>query len=189
MIFSGPMVRAILEGRKTQTRRVVKSPGLPRSSDNQWRDHIRRKSRCPYGVPGDRLWVRESHGQDVRGEVIYRADDQTERAREQGCEQGWVSQPLWRSPIHMPRWASRLTLEVVSVRVERLQEISERDARAEGIERSVSGYWHNYAPDGPTHLYARDSFRTLWDSLNAARGDSWAANPWVWALEFRRVTP
>lgn len=192
ILFSAPMVRAILEGRKTQTRLVMKHqpqrvivPGLgpmlaiqqPRG-ENRWlwpnaRDEI--IASCPYGAPGDRLWVRETwglHQQQFDHEchdVIYRADDQR------------PSVDRWRPSIHMPRWASRIDLEVTGVRVERLQDISSDDATAEG--------WPHVATGGVgaplAEAYPIGWFANLWESINGA--GSWNANPWVWAVEFRLV--
>lgn len=134
ILFSGPMVRAILEGRKTQTRRVLKNPddgvsttiedGSPLYCDDGGFWHPRP---CPYGQPGDRLWVREAHQLSPDG-PIYRAT-----AREHGTYEPGGAGP-WRPSIHMPRWASRITLEITDVRVERVQEITEDDAIAEGVE-------------------------------------------------------
>jgi hypothetical protein len=184
ILFSALMVRAILEGRKTQTRRVVnKLVGFGpitefgatdtrgydwafRDKRRLWND-IRRgqlREACPYGQPGDQLWVREtwncadySTRHQRRENVRYRATDGEELR--------------WRSPIHMPRWASRILLEIVSVRVERLQEIRERDCDAEGLE--------------PIEMEMRPHFRSLWESINGP--GSWETNPWVWVIEFRRV--
>ena len=211
ILFSGAMVRAILEGRKTQTRRVVKQQppeaelGVTleiKFSDHtgKWHMGTPRGAKpvvcssgflCPYGVPGDRLWVRETFYRTCftessrgPGSCVYRADGAA-------CgERGWSSS------IHMPRWASRLTLEIKDVRVERLQAISEADAIAEGVECEVyergvpiSGCWWNYQsrcwsgafPDEP-----RGSFRTLWDSING-KTHPWSANPLVWVVEFAKV--
>jgi hypothetical protein len=134
---------------------------------------------CPYGVPGDRLWVREcwscldSHSRPG-SRIAFRADTADgERVR--------VDAP-WRPSIHMPRWASRLTLEVTGVRVERLQDISEEDALAEGMERHL---WEE-TMHGDTHLQVLD-YRALWESINGP--GSWDANPWVWAVSFKLLTP
>lgn len=200
ILFSAPMVRAILDGAKTQTRRVVKLGAPPRGC-RPWRlqgnDNIRfpvfvadadapgdfgaaGSIKCPYGVPGDRLWVRETWYGDTLDGVVYRADiDQLDEGQ-------------WRPSIFMPRWASRITLEITDVRVQRLQDISEEDARAEGCtgrdpepadEGGTIYAWkgRSAAPDARAH------FAALWDSIN---GDgAWAANPWVWALTFKKVTP
>jgi len=206
IIFSGPMVRALLDGSKTQTRRVVKPIGAHHifqfrgeeaahgadEPTGEWAwcraervvsEHIR----CPYGKPGDRLWVRETFAHMYRGnaapearcddDVAYKADGFTPDEYAYGS---------WKPPIHMPRWASRITLEVTGVHVERLQDISEADALAEGIEVGPSGFH----VDGGRHFHAasaRESYASLWDSLNAARGFGWDVNPWVWVVQFRRL--
>lgn len=220
ILFSGEMVRAILDGRKTQTRRVVRiddSPvlvgknvlrrqrGIPADASNvrmcgpylkcdapAGSDTVSSRVTCPYGAPGDRLWVRErffvNHWDCVRGplpkshpecnppgglaEIIYRADGDFSAHYEQP-----EGPQVWRPSIHMPRWASRITLDVVSVGVERLQAITEDDARAEGPV--LCG--HDCGD-------ARGHFQALWDSINGKRA-SWAVNPWVWAVEFRKVQP
>lgn len=199
IIFSAPMVRAILAGAKTQTRRVVKrysadcigwfddGDGLwaqrfidPSSGSpylKSWRD------RCPHGLPGNRLWVRETWGAlphmldgFQRESLRYRADG--EYQNEHGT---W----RWRPSIHMPRWASRITLEVTGVRVERLQDISAADAIAEGIE-AEGDEWRDYLmPHTQCCLTPRSSYRTLWESIHGP--GSWDANPWVWVIEFRRI--
>lgn len=188
ILFSAPMVRALLAGTKTQTRRVVKHPGLASLShivdcrDGWWGDEEGDfQALCPYGAPGDRLWVRETwqhvEGGAVRDaaggvmdsfddEIVYRADNMNRRS-------------AWTPSIHMPRWASRITLEITAVRVERLQDISEADAKAEGVEPML------VPPDGGSAPHV-EGYRTLWESINGA--GSWDANPWVWVLEFRRAT-
>jgi hypothetical protein len=199
IIFSAPMVRAILDGRKTQTRRVIKpQPGSPIWCDTELAEgFIRDRGRnmqpikCPYGQPGDRLWVRETararcygrhRGKVTWIELCYRADDGIGRFdRESEKPFKWTH--TWTPSIHMPRWASRITLEVTGVRVERLQEISVRDAGAE-IGWDYSWPIPDHAIDG--HEF-RMQFHRLWDSLNAKRGFGWDVNPWVWMVEFRRV--
>jgi hypothetical protein len=217
ILFSGAMVRAILEGRKTQTRRVVKPSraypfdfvgGGPKDGpdwnnpecwgfehpDHGWwllkgcaGESDIHQIPCPYGQIGDRLWVRETWSADFAGHyphdrVWYAADD--DRVHDIDVRDGVrgiyspesdVHVPFrWRPSIHMPRWASRITLEVTGVRVERLQSISEADAIAEGC---VVG------PDRT----ARWDYILLWDSLNATRGYGWDVNPWVWVVEFARL--
>ena len=158
IIFSGPSVRAILDGRKTQTRRIVKAPkGM--SAEFAGVDFA-----CPYGCPGDRLWVRETHS-------FY--DRECRKPYYQADIDDWEPGG-WRSPIFMPRWASRITLEITDVRVQRVQEITEAEAKAEGVHCAVNGS-------------NRLAFATLWDSVNAKRGFSWADNLWVWAITFWRV--
>lgn len=178
MLFSGPMVRAILAGNKTQTRRLVKpqpqcfiGSGLP----GGWTPAVAdgegmRALKCPYGQPGDRLWVREAFCDDWKQShgIVYRADGGLDADMfDAGCK--------WRPSIHMPRLASRITLEIVGVRVKRLQDISEDDTVAEGIpEGEVS----------PADA-GRFAYRLLWESINGP--GSWDANPWVWAIEFKRL--
>jgi hypothetical protein len=226
ILFSAPMVRALLDGSKTQTRRVVK---LQVIADEMWTGGWRIEHRavtmaverfnrtsgapdgdpviCPFGQPGDRLWVRETH-RPIFGQtcgliaVDYKADPQEkwERMRDH------AGAPKWTPSIHMRRDYSRIQLEIVSVRVERLQDISEADAKAEGVapnwigpldkgpngcgtEGWLGDEYQNYlhGVDGDPAYTATESFRTLWDSINGA--GSWAANPFVWVVEFKRVTP
>lgn len=184
ILFSGEMVRAILEGRKSQTRRVI----VPQPMRGHWIDRVKGYSEawaeyfsnakvhgtlsCPYGEVGDRLWVREAwrkHPEfDYRGPggCLYFAD------------RGHKFDGPWKPSIHMPRWASRITLEVTSIRVERLRDISEEDAEAEGIQfiRDV--------PDVDETLSAKELFEVLWDSINGKRGYGWKVNPWVWVVGF-----
>ena len=200
ILFSGPMVQAILDGRKTMTRRVCKyQPSVSvrkagsmwgiKGGDALW--HFGHKIvSCPYGQPGDRLWVRETwmpfteQGCPV-GATIYRATDHPEPDGDS---------PLrWKPSIFMPRWASRITLEITAVRVERVQDISEKDAKAEGC----GGYVGGEGPMSESVLaiepgynhpnFFRDGFAYLWDSLNAKRGYGWDANPWVWVISFKRT--
>jgi hypothetical protein len=196
ILFSGPMVNAILEGRKTQTRRIVKPQpdenGLSfmRYAPLDWRDDVNGewnqwKGETPNGDswrgrvqcwPGDRLWVREQHRftRDAKHDYIeFRSDgqvgivqDNSEWLRDEDFER-------WKPSIHMPRWASRITLEVVSVRVERLNDISEDDAKTEGVALAdcCLTYFHGYSK--------------LWESINGP--GSWEANPWVWVITFKVV--
>lgn len=196
ILFSVPMVRAIIEGRKTQTRRVVapktvaflgsKAGGMDPAEDH-----------CPYGWVGDRLWVRETYafGKEWEGipprivsdeeGVYYAADDSLRPGRE---PLGKDDRGTWRRSIHMPRWASRLTLEVTEVRVQRLQDITEEDARAEGIiewkDAKGTAYYGTNVAD-VWELSARGAFKRIWDDINGERAP-WASNPWVWAISFRR---
>lgn len=195
IIFSAPMVRAILSGTKTQTRRVIASrylSAIARGRDGQIDDLLSAPPphRCPYGWPGERLWVRETW-QDTRdiapdGGWVYRATDP-----DWDTMDGWT----WRPAIHMPKAASRITLEIVSVRVERLQDISEEDARAEGVTLPECDYLGERCGNGtgfgcPRHGddAHRREFARLWESINGKRAP-WASNPWVWVIEFRRVEP
>jgi len=182
ILFSGPMIRAILRDRKTQTRRAVNpQPWQEPDGALGWRskgDYIEwnngRGDLSPYGVPGDRLWVRETWvPTSSEKSCVYRTDF-TDR-----IGHFWPSiaadpkDVTWKPSIFMPRWASRITLEITEVRVQRVQEISPDDIVAEGI---------------PKHLNADTEYIRLWDFLNAKRGYSWASNPWVWAIGFKRVT-
>jgi len=187
ILFSGSMVRAILNGRKTQTRRLYKS----RCCDAETAAGPLGALPSPYGSPGDRLWVRETWGRSAHDRMLYRASDDLVQAVASD-EGGWVSNPTWRPSIHMPRWASRITLEIISVRVQRLQDISEHDAREEGVEELDSGdvraadIWRMAKSMGDTTEGSRTWFACLWDSINGKRAP-WASNPWVWAIEFTMV--
>jgi hypothetical protein len=205
ILFSGPMVRALLAGTKTQTRRICRdqtatgyeyvtdmeaifakkptsytgwaklNPGLP--------FHL--PTKCPYGSPGDRLWVREGFYLIHPTQAAYSADasailgDYHFAWRKNKKPQ--ITQH--RPSIHMPRWASRLTLEIVSVRVERLWDISEADAVAEGIGRYDNGTFGLDDPAACMGLTAKIAYMRLWESINGP--GSWEKNPWVWVVEFR----
>jgi len=204
ILLNSAMVRAILEGRKTQTRRVVKHPTIGNvvrvnSYKNQsefdliMEDDSGTIVCCPYGQPGDRLWVREttiiSPPNWNDGSDCNVKDDQGRKRIVQ-----WVaSSPrtegaefynLKKTPsIHMPRWASRITLEVVNVRVERVQDIS----YAEGVRRCEGDcldHFMGFKRGNPVR-----AFEMGWDAINAKRGDSWESNPWVWVVEFREIEP
>ena len=190
IIFSGPMVRAILEDRKTQTRRVIKpqpthfhdfgNGRLPCKSDMTKTPSCADEIPCPYGQPRDRLWVRETwkpHIQtSIHSTAIYKAD----YALSGGPGP-------WKPSIFMPRWASRLTLEIAGIRVERVQEITEKDAVAEGIIVQPGHLWWPLGSKEPMKQYThRQAFSALWDSINAKRGFGWDKNPWVWVIEFRK---
>lgn len=175
ILFSGPMIRALLDGRKSQTRRVLKpQPTIAPLASEQLEDHELRGwldipvgddfatvKRLPFAI-GDRLWVRETW--NVPDAYLASERRETALGLMNYAATPWAIPGRWRPSIHMPRWASRLTLIVTDVRVQRLQEISEADARAEG------------ALTGDHSVYA---FSQLWDSLNADRGFGWEANPWV----------
>ncbi|SDR18476.1 hypothetical protein SAMN05443245_3396 [Paraburkholderia fungorum] len=212
ILFSGPMVRALLDGSKTQTRRIVAQqptngwafetpPAFgritsPHPKKDRFGAFIRRGIGTdfpqvdlipsPFGMPGDRLWVRETWrgvvaitppGESTELAVArYVPDQQHCRRVEFQATQPRDSEP-WRPSIHMPRWASRITLEVTDVRVERLNEISDTDAAAEG--------WPGFTDDNSLDSMAW--FSELWDSLAPPVTD-WQANPWVWVVEFKRVT-
>ncbi|MBF5006885.1 hypothetical protein [Diaphorobacter caeni] len=208
ILFSAPMIRAILDGQKTQTRRLVKGE-QPLGRDGfhivsaGFRDEkvvmheveldaavseVLWSQACPNGRPGDQFWVRESwafgldaisSARDEDAPVVFAADGE-QALRSRLCER-------WRPSIHMPRWASRLSLEIHGIRVERLQDISRNDALAEGIVRHPDG---SYGLADTSHYHSddpRQSFFSLWESIN---GDgSVMANPWVWVYDFREVQP
>lgn len=206
ILFSAPMVRAILTGRKTQTRRVVRWPfkGQPRDEelDNLGDGqslYVRGKAvPCPYGIDGDRLWVRETwahSGADKRRALIYRADEGTASLALQAPEFG-----KWRPSIFMPRSACRIVLEVIDMRCERLQAISYEDALAEGApdfaemlskvpeeQRESKAYGETLEQCARRLQWPQRWYRQLWESLNAKRGFAWKSNPWVWVMEFKRV--
>lgn len=190
ILFSAPMVQAILAGRKTMTRRVInKSAALDAL-------HVFGPSMllrpgcadlCPYGKPGDRLWVREAWQTDVRNAstpprdiselepVWFMAGGEPVRAGSLSvCATGW------RPGIHMPRWASRITLRVTEIRVERLHAITSADAIAEGCPAHANSTTIDCDTPNP-----RDDFRDLWNGINGA--GAWDANPWVWVVRFERV--
>ena len=194
MIFNGEMVRAILDGRKTQTRRIM----APQPADDiergifpnpeviGWKSSRRHKHGsttahfCHYGKPGDRIWVRETWNK-YGGLLTYRADHDwiDDMRKETVCTAKWVPS------IHMPRWASRILLEITDVRVERLNAISQEDAQAEGME--LTGWRPTYSdPDsGGEVVTPYDNFAELWSSIYGE--ESWNANPWVWVISFKRV--
>lgn len=206
ILFTPDNARAILERRKTQTRRLMKPQpwrvwgcGV-RHGEAVVSAHVRYQQgeadvwvACRYGAPGDRLWVREAHAlvpaTAYRGSTgVQQAINPEEPSEAAVYKAGWDRSPpaRWRHAMHMPRWASRLILEIVAVRVERLQVISEADARAEGCGRAVDEDDIDGAPDAPAPAQTyRGGYRWLWDEING-RG-SWDANPYVWVVEFRRV--
>ncbi|HCB1570422.1 hypothetical protein [Klebsiella quasipneumoniae] len=208
MIFNGEMVRALLSGRKTQTRRPIKwkqtrfteigeredGSKWPWSEDAEhacdfWHP-------CPFGAVGDRIWVRETW---ARYNIDQNSHDIAYRAT---TPEDWPEEGRWRPSIHMPRWASRILLEITGVRVERLNAISEEDAQREGVHTEVwdqtvvarnyaarDEFFQFWSEDMPHYvemnqLY-RSSFRSLWESIYGA--ENWQANPWVWVIEFKRV--
>ncbi|WP_306764802.1 hypothetical protein [Klebsiella quasipneumoniae] len=214
MIFNGEMVRALLDGRKTQTRRIM----APQPADDiercifpnpeaiGWKSSLRHKHGsttahfCHYGKPGDRIWVRETFQGPLFDYDLMDSycKDPTPFEKPEFCvyKADGVPAPefydandelhcCWRPSIHMPRWASRILLEITDVRVERLNAISEEDAQAEGME--LTGWRPTYSdPDsGGEVLTPYDNFAQLWESIYGE--ESWKANPWVWVIEFKRV--
>lgn len=226
MLFNAPMVRALLADRKTQTRRVIKPQPtrIGTTTILEYRGGLYQPEKlpansnlfnhCPYGQPGDRIWVRET----FRLTDTFDLDSPSrvgERCIDAGYKKPWApilyeadgwrrdwhhvgtpphdgtlpKQGKTRVSIHMPRWASRIMLEIVSVRVERLQDISEADALAEGARQDKAGGFYIDGADGryasPVDSSAVDAFKSLWDST----GGDWAANPWCWAITFNRMSP
>ena len=232
ILFSAPMVRALLDGSKVQTRRLVKLPenakhvqywappsgrseaGWAEPGVNYWtpdadgENDSNHLDRCPYGQPGDRLWVRETwgyrgsrwHGSEpdvLRIEIEYQTDgSRIEHVRPAGNYEGIPKQRKqkpdeshedyyhdyltsyfrqFRPSIHMPRWASRILLEITGVRVERLQDISTEDIIAEGLSTTLREH--------DAEMDLRDQWRALWEST----GGDWDSNPWIWVIEFKRV--
>jgi len=228
IIFQGWCVRAILDGIKTQTRRVVKHQrpgwrfhdlktdlGYPASLGHLWAGfYLRQDSgspgyfKSPYGLPGDLLWVRETHafmwpsncddgfvyddqhpeGRPVMPQectVEYRADTGNRYPGEWPDDCGGdPACPRWLPSIHMPKWACRLWLRVTGIRVEPVQEISGSDAKAEGVDISDDLF-----PTINTEDKLKARFQALWDGINRKRGYGWDVNPWTWVIEFERITP
>ncbi|EOZ5674204.1 hypothetical protein ACR2Y1_001923 [Morganella morganii] len=209
IIFNADMVRAILDGRKTQTRRIMKPQPTPcdyidwrgnargghvwpsnifrtmlhvegelQNGDGGWKGLV--GDTCPFGDIDDRLWVREAFqvGLCTESTIAYKATH-----KPSDLEEGWHEKIKWRPSIHMPRWASRILLEITGVRVERLQSTSEEDAKAEGFDNSQSDAANSI---GWFEKPIR-AFRRAWENIYGA--DGWDSNPWVWVIEFRRVTP
>lgn len=197
ILFSAPMVRALLNGTKTQTRRAIKPEWWRCLDPEDEDDRAAALKQCPYGAPGDRLWVKETwcsaYARGCFG-VMFRADGlfrQTGKRAEKGPHfDGGSPQPnpivKWRPSIFMPRWASRIKIEITEVRVQRLHDITDEDAVAEGCPPrgpKPEGVGSQvFDPDSPIKAFER-----LWRPIN---GDAaWFDNPWVWALTFRRVQP
>lgn len=201
MIFNAEMVRAILDGRKTQTRRPVRFPVLDKNlgcelAGNELAGELSAGNylNSAFGKPGDRIWVREtfrvhSRATDV-ATLVYKASvrnswtEQTHRVHVSVCNKP-ATPEKWTPSLHMPRWASRILLEITGVRVERLNAISEENAASEGVAQFRGGFWKHYQPGWTQHqLSARGSFVTLWKSIYDE--ESWQSNPWVWVIEFKR---
>ena len=202
ILFKGPLVRAILSGQKTVTRRLLKMPhGFWETSANG--ELVPIPANCPYGKPGDHLWVRETwycdHFEVMRGPYLKPDDLDIGEALEDGtlvyAADGLTpyeaDQPIWKPSIHMPRWAIRTLLEITDVRVERLQDISDAEIEREGIDLDALAdgqdrYDMCHAGSGAD---GRPTLRTAWRHLWESTGGDWDANPWVWVVEFKRVTP
>ena len=213
MIFNAGMVRAILSGQKTQTRRIMKNqpagdypdaPVMIRNIESgfQWHGKHGESSvfPCPLGSVGDRIWVRETwQGPLVdfeNSDDLLRNAEKYEKPENCVYEADGVPAPefydaddnlrcCWRPSIHMPRWASRILLEITNVRVERLNDISEQDAIAEGLERYNDDGIVYYGPYGKGDCRPERAFSNLWKSIYGE--EDWKKNPWVWVIEFKRV--
>lgn len=217
MIFNAEMVRAILDGRKTQTRRLLKQATGPSLSVEEeslgvaelsWlygdgpgyevHEHVK-LVHFPYGKPGDRIWVRETFRVHSRATdlatLVYKASEQqswtqqTHRVPIEQCNKPAVVE-RWTPSIHMPRWASRILLEITDVRVERLNSITEKDAEAEGIDmETLADSQDCYDCIADHNMTGRPTvtgaFKYLWESIYGE--ESWQANPWVWVIEFKRI--
>ncbi|HBQ7468902.1 TPA: hypothetical protein ACQ6JW_000592 [Klebsiella pneumoniae] len=221
MIFNGEMVRALLSGRKTQTRRIIKDCTVGRDQISKFIQIEKKfigcypedvpeliRECCPYGIPGDRIWVREafrvhSRATDV-ATLVYKASErnswteQTHRVPVAVCNKP-ATPEKWTPSLHMPRWASRILLEITDVRVERLNAISPEDAESEGLERTnFTGFGDEPGlpsyPEPDVYFdplkkqwkeYPPEAFAGLWESIYGE--GSWQANPWVWVIEFKRV--
>lgn len=208
ILFSTAMVQAILDGRKTQTRRVVKVQ--PRDDNQRWqlsrmlestsksdkknegklhwvvmendysiKEYDPRYFVCPYGQPGDILWVRETWAPAL-GDICYKADYSEETLADE------ENKGIWKPSIHMPFAAARIFLRIKSVRVERLQDISEADAVAEGTTPAKIQIVAALFQTTSARRCYRDGFKSIWQSINGA--ESWNANPWVWVVEFERIS-
>lgn len=220
ILFSGPMVRAMLAGTKTQTRRIVTAaPGkqsewltpealvsvrrFAPSIDGRWTIAVGEPSRivhcgvemdgghigsirCPYGAAGDRLWVRETWAGDDCCGFVYRADHPGADLARGDLDDGEQTIRQWRPSIFMPRALSRITLEIVSVRAERLHDITDDDIRAEGVTVEMVAEMHGTTPERIAHPRLRNAWGLGWNKINGKRA-SWASNPWVWRIEFRRL--
>lgn len=187
ILFCGDMVRAVLDGRKTETRRVIDldltgclEAGMPTEkqvAEDSDGDYLPITSFCKHGQTGDRLYVKETWQpcHECGGSANYRADEQTHCS---SCDKNLPGP--WKPSIFMPRWACRILLEIVEVRVERVQEIDCIGALNEGVRdfRTKENDWD-----------LRDCYRDLWDDLNKKRGFCWDKNPWVWVIQFRKVKP
>lgn len=190
IVCTGGEVRAILHGRMTQLRRILKGTTEHKGPYNPAYIEQHKNSQgwagiCPFGAPGHKLWVKETWGElvmdysDARTDkhLLYRADN-GDSPSDNGGARGWTPS------IHMPRWASRITLEITGVRVERLQDITEEDAKAEGVEIRTVLY-----ADEPSSAYSYvDQFKNFWSTTHAADGrNGWAANPFVWVITFKKL--
>lgn len=208
MIFNDEMVRAILDGRKTQTRRIANSSTANLLHLREQYPHKHYNIDCPFGQTGDRIWVRETfscignddgHPVDANGNLCSREEAQriyrATAIQKPGNYGLWTSpdgfdfEGAWTPSIHMPRWASRILLEITGVRAERLNSISEKDALREGLYQLPASGRYCLQPGmqyfgGASHC-AKEVYSWLWESIYGEH--SWQANPWVWVIEFKRI--
>lgn len=232
IIFNAEMVRAVLDGRKTQTRRIIQSPAKNMQASGQkvidyrepgdkwygehvfsmrnhsgtWCDYTKEQflAKCPFGAVGDRLWVRETWMPDAprdgtwadvefygcKGSPLSMIPERFRKPEHCIHRASWDGSEMvgWTPSIHMPRWASRITLEITGVRVERSQDITEQDAAAEGVPPAgdlLPDYPDTYLTPKGDFATAKVAFQRLWESIYGE--ESWQANPWVWVIEFKRV--
>lgn len=205
ILFSSEMIRAILDGKKSMTRRIIKPQ--PHDINDRTSEEVNAAwqegfvpVKCPYGTVGDVLWVREGFTILESNEIIYKADSSPAPYGLQLLPDGSYFDGRWKPSIHMPRWASRITLEITDIRVERLQDISEEDAKAEGLKAITKdgGITIKYGiPDTDGlpgtdnfgwqwqdwHIDPRMAYKLLWESINGA--GSWEVNPFVWVIQFK----
>jgi hypothetical protein len=209
ILFNAEMVRAVFDGRKSQTRRVIK-PQPPKPIADAFVDddgyivwapfpesNYRRGGKpCPYGAPGDRLWVRETWAlggdyANAKACQVPTSERSPEYIRYSAHQEKGPYTGRWRPSIHMPRWASRITLEVTGVRVERVQDITEVDAYAEGVDAGCNNCGNPQGTKGcgcnNRQPMPVDAFVYLWNSINEKRGFGWWENPWVWVVEFKPI--
>jgi len=201
ILFSTEMVKVILKGNKTQTRRIFKDTTEHHSPYNpayleRWKNDSGWENICPYGKIGDTLWVRET--------FAYRIDVDIDKEREKAKHylmykanggspynhMNWHSYTNWKPSIHMPRWASRINLKITDIRIQKLQDVSENDAFEEGMNKQIATYLGISTPESQEEFNftaCRRVFHALWDYINAKRGYSWESNPWVWCISFRKI--
>lgn len=209
ILFSTPMVQAIMAGRKTMTRRLVKPqpaddteiafmPNEPLNWQGEWCPYMWMTEEgesvakhCPYGQPGDLLWVREKFT-IIGSDIVRGGEGEILEENHIYCFKGQKLPHIenlykWKPSIHLPKAAARIWLEVINVRAERLQDITEEDAIAEGVEQNRDGSWHDYiATDRLWQDAAKPSFISLWMKING--DESWKANSWVWVVSFKIIS-
>jgi len=192
ILFSTEMVKAILDGRKTMTRREMKPQPTSFVDDSMYwinpvpctinKKGFQQSIKSPYGIPGDVMWVRESWQQRSEKAMAMGFDKYFYKAGWEGCTEGG-----WKPSIHMPKTACRIFLQIKSIKVEELHDISEADSIKEGVEEDDENYYKDYTGKFDINPYANPfySFMSLWTKLNGE--ESWFANPWVWVIEFQRI--